>query len=534
MIELFYFYAEHALRILTVLWILAVTRSILFWLNYIQLKQYRLDRIIVELKQVGFYKLVFSTYRSILIGFFVAWQVLLRTSVSSQFGAFDWLLTAIILFFAFHGYKTVRHLATRTLQIPVFTKKIWLIFIFILILEIWIASTYQFWPEQLLAIEVIQPFIVLFIFFILFIPNYLMQRRLMSQAREKRRALTDLQVIGITGSYGKTSMKEYLSHILSQKYSVLKTPNHVNVDTGIAKLVLDELNESHDIFIVEMGAYRQFEIRRICDIVQPQFGVMTGLGDQHLELFGSKKKIEQTKFELVDAVRENEHLFANAESEILMSAFKSRGIKPVSYGFENGANYSGKIISTDDGMTTFTVGDTKFSVPIFGRALIINLLGAISVAKKLGMNMKEISGALHTLPTIQRTMQPLNGPNDSLFIDDSFNANTDGVLAALRDLSESKKEKKIVIFKEIIELGDASADDHRRIAEAMVQTVDYVMFLPGQETLAMRKQMTKNGFSDQHFLHHTDKEKLRELLDDKTIVLFEGRGSEQLLLSLTV
>jgi len=523
------FYITNAFEILTVLWIFSVARSILFWLNYIQIKQYRLDRIWAELKGRNIYRIIFSSYRSILIGFLIAWQLLLRTSVSSQVGAFDLLLTAIIAFFLFQAIRTVKYLYDHTLQIPSFTLKIWVLFIGLLSVEIWISSIYQFWPEQLIAIEIIQPLIVLIAFAILFIPNFFLQHLTIKKAREKRIFHKDLIVIGITGSYGKSTMKDYLSHILSQKFSVLKTPKHINVDTGIARLVTEELLPTHEIFIVEMGAYRKGEIQKISDIVLPQYGVLTGLDNQHLELFGSLETIKNTKFELVDAVHDENKLFANADSEPLMAAFNQRNIKPITFGLAHDAQYFPENLTYKDNGISFSISENSFSAPIFGAGQLTNLIGAITVAKKLGMSFQSIAEAIRTIPIIERSMQLKPGLNQSIYIDDSYNANRQGILTSFKDIAAMNVNKRILIFREIIELGDEGKSTHIEIAQAAAKLFDYVLLLNSELQGLMRKTLLEGGFSSDNILHPIDIERLRNLLDKDTAVLFEGRGAENIL-----
>ncbi len=520
-------YSAHAFTLLTVLWVVAIARSLLFWLHYIQLKQYRIDRLVSEIKQPKFIKLIFSSYRSILIGFFLTWQLLLRTSISSQVGAFDFLLTAIIAFFLFRFIQTILHLKQHTLQIPTFTSKIWVLFVSILVVEIYLASRYLFWPEQLLAIEIIQPLIVFTVFSVLFIPNFLMQKQLMKKAREKMISHKDLIVIGITGSYGKTSMKELLGHILSKKYSVLKTPKHLNVDTGIAKLILDELQPTHEFFIVEMGAYREGEVKRIADIVSPDYGIMTGLTNQHLELFGSQKNIEKTKFELVKSVDDMTKVFANGESPELLEAFELRGISPITYGFAPDVHYSAQNIQMNKNESKFTLSEMNLSLPLFGKGHIINALGAIAIAKQLGMSLKEIQSALKTFPQIERTMEVKMINDDSWIIDDSYNANVPSILLAFDDVS-SLDEKKILIFKEVIELADLSKTSHELIAKRASEVFDKILLLPSQQRDLLRLSLLQQGFPEESILHPKDQESLLEFVRNQpTVVLCEGRESEQ-------
>jgi UDP-N-acetylmuramoyl-tripeptide--D-alanyl-D-alanine ligase len=523
------FFIHHAFEILTVLWIISVARSLLFWINYIQLKQYRIDRVLADIKSPVFFRLIFSNYRSILIGFYFAWQLLLRTSVSSQIGAFDALLIAIVLFFLIQSLRTTKQLFTHTLQIPTFTMKVWLMFISLFSLELYLVYLYSFWPEQLLIIEILQPIIVLVVFSILYIPNLFLHLQTMKQARELRAKMKRLKVIGVTGSYGKTSVKEILAHILSAKFSVLKTPNHVNVDTGIANLVLNQLTDEHEIFIVEMGAYRVGEIKRICDIVQPQYGVLTAISNQHLELFGSQAALTKTKFELVDAIPNPEQLIANSDSPLLVKEFEARDIQPTYYGTSQTANYSISSIEFDKSGTTFILSDTKISIPLFGSAHAYSALAAISVARQLGLNLKEIQEALTSLPLIERTMEVKNGKQDAILLDDSYNVNTDGVLASINDVNASNYSEKVFVFKELLELGDETDEELKRIIRSAAKVFNHFVLMQSAQRPKIRTLLLEEGIEPEQILHPKDQERFTSLLNEETIILFEGRGTESLL-----
>lgn len=527
-------FIKYAFEILTVLWIFASARSILFWINFIQIKQYRLDRLWLELKSTSFYRLFFSSYRSVLIGFYLTWQLLLRTSVSSQFGAFDYLLMTIILFFLYYVVDTIRHLKQQRLQLPTFTVKVWGLFILLLSCELFVVSLYQFWPEQLLVIEILQPVIVLLVFAVLFIPNSFVQLQMMKRAREKRQALTKVKVIGITGSYGKTSMKEMTAHLLEQKFSVLKTPKHINVDTGVANLVLEKLTDEYDFFIVEMGAYRKGEIGRISHIVQPNYAIMTGLSNQHLELFGSIEAIAEAKFELVNAVNNPSNVIANFDSRPLRAEFNKRKMKPIYYGFDHEANYAGIDYTPTETGGTFSLSETKIDFPLFGKSHATNVLGAISICKQLGMSIKEINDALKTLPQIERTMEVKKGINGSLIIDDTYNANTQGILYAMDDLEALGKKKTVFVFKELIELGEETTTDYESIMQAVSSVCSHVLLLPGEHRQQLRSLLIQNGFNAQDILHMNSPETLKSLLDKDAVVLFEGRGAETLLQSIVL
>ena len=141
------------------------------------------------------------------------------------------------------------------------------------------------------------------------------RRKYINEAKKKIADLPNLTVIGITGSYGKTGTKYILEKLLSEKYNVLMTPASYNTTMGVVKVVREQLTAAHDIFICEMGARSCGEIKEICDIVKPKYGIITSIGPCHLETFGSIENIIKTKFELCDALPDDGIIFLNADNE---------------------------------------------------------------------------------------------------------------------------------------------------------------------------------------------------------------------------
>lgn len=505
-----------------------LARSTLFWLYYVQTKHYRLDRLWLEIKSWRFWQLILSLHRLIIFTLLLLsigmiflgipiWSLIaIELQVSDIIfdrvinGGFliAWAITALYLFS--ECLRTLRMFFRHILQIPKFTPKVIALLIIVLLPEIALVYIFSLagflGPPGIFLVELFQPFIVLGIFALAYTPNIFLHRYFISRAKKKIAAHKNLTVIGITGSYGKTTTKEFLAHILSKKFMVLKTPAHINVDTGVARVILTQLRSEHEVFIVEMGAYKKGEIKKICDLVRPQYAILTGLSDQHLELFGSLEAIAQAKFELVDAVKDPSHIVANADSEPLVSEFKKRGTEPIWF-----------------------CGKPKLSEKIFGVAGASNLAGAIAMARILGMDTREIDEAIKDLPQVPHTMDVKKGINGALLIDDTYNANTQGVLTALNDLARAGRSKKIVLFGEVIELGERAEVDHVQIAHAIAKTTDYALLLPSRQRKLMCDTLMSAGYDESHILSVADRDRLKEMIDADTVVLFEGREAAKIM-----
>ncbi len=517
---------------------LALVRTILFWVSYVQRKQYRLDRLWHAINDVGFWGIFWSKTRLAALALFITWQVTVRVWQSAT--AFDWLFYIASALFAFEAGMGLWHLAKGRLEQPVWTYKSGALAVMILVVTMlllrlpWVGTT-AVWridiilPELALLVAVIEPFIVFTIFSVLFLPNWLWQKRTISLATAKRGQLHHVQAIGITGSVGKTSMKEYIAHFLATEFRVLKTSHHINVDTGIAQQVLTDLNDQYDFYVVEMGAYRAGEIASICRIVAPTFGVLTALGNQHLELFGSPQRLRDAKFELAKAVASKNNLFANHDSARLQQACVDKGLEPVWFGINEDATNHPTGIEMDETGTRFIFDGQPYRIPGFGTARLTNVIGALTVAKQLGVPAQKLAKAAARLPEVSHTMQLRAGKKGSLVIDSTYNASLDSVLQAVNDLSFINRKQRIIVFKDILELGGESAIAHKRCAEAMAKTNARLLLLPSLWCDVIREEWNRLSAPSSSIVDESNLDATLESINKDTVVLCLGRDTQPLM-----
>ena len=209
------------------------------------------------------------------------------------------------------------------LKYPKFTPKIIIIFFVGLVLGFLMISKGFYFYAYLLIIAVPLFFQIL---------TVVLRKRYLAKARKKRKKYKDLLVIGITGSYGKTTTKEFLASILVNKFGeekILKTKEHQNSEMGISRCILNNLNEKHQIFIVEMGAYNKGGIRLLCDIVKPKIGIITGVNEQHLAIFGSMENLLSAEGgkELIDSLPKDGIIFLNGKTNIAGHFMKKLKLK---------------------------------------------------------------------------------------------------------------------------------------------------------------------------------------------------------------
>jgi UDP-N-acetylmuramoyl-tripeptide--D-alanyl-D-alanine ligase len=323
------------------------------------------------------------------------------------------------------------------------------------------------------------------------------RRKYINEAKRKIASLPNLIVIGITGSYGKTGTKYILNTLLSEKYNTLMTPASYNTTMGVVKVIRENLTAAHDIFICEMGARSRGEIKEICDIVKPKYGIITSIGPCHLETFGSIENIIKTKFELYDALPEDGIIFLNADNEYLASKTELTK-KAVYYGIQNKekADYTADILSLSENGTSFSVcyggQSLKLSTKLLGAHNILNVTGCVAVSKALGVSddslilgARRIEGAPHRLSLIKG--------QGFVIIDDSFNSNPGGARAALEVLN-GFEGRKIIITPGMIELGEKQDEYNRKFGEEAAQICDYIFLIGEKQTRAIKQGVLSAGF----------------------------------------
>lgn len=362
--------------------------------------------------------------------------------------------------------------------------------------------------------------------------------------RSARRRLgrTHPRVVGITGSYGKTSTKYFLASILSRRFSVLATRESYNTPMGICKVIRGELSSSHEVFIVEMGAYRRGDIRELCRLVRPEVGILTAVGPQHLERFGSMENIARTKYELIEALPPGGLAVFNGDdpiSEKLASETMGRrehGLRVLRYGCESGAEVSAWAVEVSFEGLSFKVssgsrGPVSFETRVLGRQNVSNILAATAVALELGMELEEIGQAVKLLEAPPHRLQLIGSPLGVTVIDDAYNSNPVGAQAALELLGLVKSGARILVTPGMVELGAREAEENRRLGALAARVADLVILVGPARTLPIREGLLEAGVPSERILAVRSlaeaRERLKSLLKSGDTVLFENDLPDQ-------
>jgi UDP-N-acetylmuramoyl-tripeptide--D-alanyl-D-alanine ligase len=507
----------YILYIVLLLTALVLTKSSLFWVYLWQTKEYRLDRFWAEYGQF------------------------------KKLGRF-WLFSG--------GRKFHQPIHTlKSILIHFISLAIVSLAIFIL-LEMFFGGTLSdSWPfiVGLIILYLLMPLIVSLNVLIFYLPTVIIKNIIYRLAAKKMRKIDNLTVIGITGSYGKSSTKEFLAQILGRKFEVIKTPENVNSEIGVAKFVLsrhsefisesqirvndggemlkpldtkvladrsachrcakalmgrqvqyDNVKRRQKIFIVEMGAYKRGEIKRICNIVKPKIGIITGISEQHLSLFGSIENIKRAKFELIESLPEDGLAVFSGENKYCLEMAERRGKKKVICSASDANKYA-----------NYT------NLP---KHYLSNIVAAAEVAKYLGMSDEEIKEAIKNIKLTERMTKAFTGRNGVLIIDDTYSANPDGVLAALDYLARQKQKTKIIVMPCLIELGKLAEEVHHRIGKRIREVCDLAVITTSDYFYAIESEAGDKSVLVGSPIKTI--EFLKDKLNSDTAILLEGRLAE--------
>lgn len=306
-------------------------------------------------------------------------------------------------------------------------------------------------------------------------PTGIYHKLLIAKAIRKLRDHKSMIVIGITGSYGKTTTKEYLAAILSTRFRVLKTEASKNSPIGIAEVILRKLTPQHEVFVVEMGAYKEREIAEMAAMVKPQIGIVTAINPQHQDLFGSLENTMKAKYELIAGLEGKRIAIMNVDDERVRTMAQ--------WAKRDGCDVWGRRFSVTDVRAGFhgleftcMFGKEKAMVkaPVIGAHQVSNIVAAIAGAVAAGMSFSDAVKAAEFIQRNPKSLSVIPGINGSIYINDTFNNNPDSAKAAL-DVLTWAKGKKYLVFQPMIELGAYAAQSHASVGAYAARVSDEII-----------------------------------------------------------
>ena len=346
-----------------------------------------------------------------------------------------------------------------------------------------------------------------------------------------------LKVFAITGSNGKTSTKDLLAACLGAKYKVVKTQGNFNNEIGLPKTLLS-IQPDTDIAVVEMGMRGLGQIAELCRIAEPDSGLITNVGETHMELLGSMENIGKAKSEIVVDLPSDGFAVLNGDNEYVLAAAGKTKAQVVYFGLGENCDYRGSDIVTSALGTTFTCTEKKsgksvsLRLQLIGEHNVYNALSAIAGAACYGVPLEDSAKALATA-RLTGSRQEIIYIGDITFINDAYNASPASMEAALKTLAEAKKTahgavRTIAVLADMLELGAISEDAHRRVGRWAVENgVDYVLTY-GPEATYISEEVKKLGGETCHYADRQGAaDKLRQLATAGDIILLKGSNSMQ-------
>ena len=522
------------------LWFIRTLKYVLFWLYLWQLKEYHIGRFLDHFNTEKGKKLLLNPlldFKIIFLLFFIS-----TNDIFISFLVFVYLAETIIF---------LRQIYLKAIKKPVRTAKS----LFLTGVSVSVVILFLIWsakknPAWILGFDIFLPVIISLIVLLFQPVAVFLRKKTLKKAGEKIKQFPGLKVIAITGSYGKTSTKEFLTTILSKKYKVLSTSKHQNAEIGIAKCILNDLNEKHQIFIAEVGAYNKGKVKEVCEILKPKIGIVTGVNEQHLSLFGSLENLltGEGGRELAQFLEQNGLLVVNGDNKYCLNLIKKFNGKEKIYSESNralNADIWAESITVRRNYVSFIAKNkagelADFKANVLGKQNVQNLLGAVLVAKELGMSFGEISDAMTHIKQEQAGMVLKQGKHGIDIIDSSYSANPDGVFADLDYLNifgnpstGSGQAKKIIVMPCLIELGEKSKIIHEQIGKKIGKVCGMAIITSKDDFEQLKRGVMESGMKESNILFL---EKPAEIYSVITLfcksgdaILLEGRVPNKLI-----
>ncbi len=517
--------------------LIRIARAFTFHASLWQRKEYRWDRMVSYLKTPQ------GTHTLFGISNIVKWVLIAIFPLFALFKipiSYFFVVTVVFILEAGRNLYTLYKNSWPKARVGIRTLTILLIGFFCTLLLLWWSPlTIPLW---ILVVDRLLPFILGGLFLASRVPFAVYESFLVRRAQVKIQSVKPL-VIGITGSYGKTSTKEFLYSILAPYRKTVKTARSRNTLIGVAETILHSLPDDTEVFIVEMGAYKRGEIASICNLVEPKIAIITGINEQHVELFGSKEEIIKTKYELIENLLPDGTALFNGRNEDcrnMAQLAKKNGKKVIIYTVQKRIIRNQEFIASGAGQTKKDVrfflvlqGERKaIEVPVFGIHQVENILGAATAASVVGLSEKEIFSSLASLSPSSTGMKKIKSSTGITWIDDSFNSNPDAVRSVLEFMT-GYKGKKLLVLQPLIELGKLSESIHEQLGKEAAKA-DANVILTNQDFFEAFSRgfesMPPNKDNRTVVLNSQKTAELIHALQGKDdIVVFEGKEAGRIL-----
>lgn len=335
-------------------------------------------------------------------------------------------------------------------------------------------------------------------------------------------------LVGITGSVGKTSTKDIIASVISQKYKTLKTEGNKNNEIGLPFTIFN-LDE-HEAAVIEMGMNHLGEISKLSQIAQPKISVITNVGTSHIGNLGSRENILKAKLEILDGM-ENKILVINNDNDLLHDFYlKNKDIEIHTYGIENKSEIMAKEIILNENSSEFICeieGEViKVKVPVGGIHFVYNALTSIIVGRLLGLNSKQILEGIEKFELTKKRMDISELKNGVKIINDSYNASFESMQASLKYLNNLNCDRKIAVLGDMFELGEFAKELHEKVGKEVVQNNIDILICVGENARYIVDSAKYNGMDTDKIYYFEDKLEIEKFINDNSrngdVILFKA------------
>ena len=349
------------------------------------------------------------------------------------------------------------------------------------------------------------------------------------QIARLKRDLYNIPVIAITGSVGKTSTKDIIANVVSQKYKTLKTEGNNNNNIGLPFTILKL--EDHEAMVLEMGMNHFGEISLLTSIAKPNICVITNIGTSHIGNLGSRENILKAKLEILEGC-ENPTVIINNDNDLLHNWYEknAKNFNIKTYGIQEKSDFNATNIILKEQTSEFTCKiqnlEQKVKVPVGGEHFILNSLCAITVADVLKIPADKIIKGIESFELTKKRMDINELPNKIKIINDAYNASFESMKVALKFLAESKGVRKIAVLGDMFELGDFSKELHEKVGSQVAKNKIDILICSGENSKYIANQAEKEGLKKEQIYYLEQKEQILELLKNITkagdVILFKA------------
>ncbi|MBE6740100.1 MAG: UDP-N-acetylmuramoyl-tripeptide--D-alanyl-D-alanine ligase [Ruminococcaceae bacterium] len=403
--------------------------------------------------------------------------------------------------------------------------------IIITVLQYLLLKGESYWLLSLNVLLAVFPYLsVLLLWAVMYPTEKMITKHYINDAKNKLASFGGkIKVIGITGSFGKTSSKNILTAMLKEKYEVFTTPKNFNTTLGVVRSIREYLKPQTEIFVCEMGAKKTGDIKELCDLVSPDCALITTVGPQHLDTFGSVDNVFKTKFELYDSVKQKDgKVFTCGESEEIKSRIGGKDV--ILYGSDDSFSYYADNVeytAQGESFDLHLAGETvKITTKLLGSHNVMNIVGAAAVAHSFGVSAEQIRFAVSRLIAPEHRLEIKRYAKGSTLIDDAYNSNPVGCLEACRVLSRFAPMKRVLITPGLVELGSEEYKHNFRLGEVAGECADYIILVGVERSKPIREGILKSGFNEENLFVAENfgaaYNIYLELADSNTAVLIEN------------